>query len=462
MKLLVEEWAQENLNENTLEIFRESIVCYKAGAYRSAYLMSYLAFKQTIRERILETSEYPNSFTEEEWSKIVISKLKDDNYWEGYLNKIVLQEQVKESKKGDIRLNEIFIYSNPCRIICRFKYWRDVRNSCAHAKSESINAATIEQFWSYLYDDLNEFYILGGKKYLMNKLIDSYKYYISEQGKNVDKLIVDIKSVYGDELKQFFEKFLDELKKVNMNLANENNVGFWKKIIFNKSDAIIKAFIENISEKKDIFLDFYRFFSSILQLVVENDSRFIQEYINPLLCRNRCDNSFLLNNSFWDILSSNVLYRDNIIDINNITLNIDNFRLINTINLDEYKILLLNEHKVFKSFILNAGKAFFYTDASSHWSYYCHGNPINDELLIQYFNLVEWDKELIEKIDTAYKDVIESKESRGNSDSLYNAEKRLNAYEDIVINNIEKIKKYCKNNNMDLSLYQSIIKLCNK
>lgn len=459
MKLEVENWARENLNENAMEIFEESIICYKAGAYRSAYIMSYLAFKQTIRERVIETAQHPDSFTQEEWNNKVIVKLKDDSHWEGYLNKIVVQEQVEKNKKDDIRLNEIFKYSNSNRIICRFKYWRDIRNSCAHAKNERINSSTVEQFWNYIYDDLSEFYVLGGKEYLMNELMDSYKYYISDNGKNLGRLIMDIKIVYKDEIELFFDVFLDNLRKVNSNFdfVDESNVGFWKKIICNQNDEIIKGFIMGVAKKKEIFLNFYKFFNVILQLIIENDSKFIQDYINPLLCRTIQHNKFLLNDNFWSILSNNIIYKDSIININTITSNVDNFILIDRMNLDEYKICLLNKYNVLKLFILNAGRDFFNNNSQCQWDYYSYGNPIKDSMIIKYFNLVKWDEQLIEKIDNAYTEIEENMKSRTNHGSCLNANTRLKVYQTIITDNMEKIKKYCDDNDIDLSQYNNII-----
>ncbi|MBZ0314691.1 hypothetical protein AB2T96_19690 [Clostridium butyricum] len=61
MNLKIEEWAYKNLTDSANELMKESILCYKLGAYRSAYLMSYLAFKQTIRERIMNAPSYPDA-----------------------------------------------------------------------------------------------------------------------------------------------------------------------------------------------------------------------------------------------------------------------------------------------------------------------------------------------------------------------------------------------------------------
>lgn len=62
MKIKIENWAENNLVDNAKILMKESVSCYKIGAYRSAYIMSYLAFKQTIRERIISASTYPEYY----------------------------------------------------------------------------------------------------------------------------------------------------------------------------------------------------------------------------------------------------------------------------------------------------------------------------------------------------------------------------------------------------------------
>lgn len=79
---------------------KESVSCYKIGAYRSAYIMSYLAFKQTIRERIImspiHTECYENS---SEWDRNVVSSLKSDDKWEDTINNIIEANPKKETGK---------------------------------------------------------------------------------------------------------------------------------------------------------------------------------------------------------------------------------------------------------------------------------------------------------------------------------------------------------------------------
>ncbi|MGU9483667.1 hypothetical protein ACV31K_07175, partial [Clostridium perfringens] len=257
MKSEIEIWSEKNLTDNAKVLMQESIACYKIGAYRSAYIMSYLAFKQTIRERVITAPSYPDCYVDNiEWNNNVVELLKKDDKWEETINKII---EANPEKKKDNKFASIFMYSNREKVLIRYKYWKNIRNSCAHAKNESIDSATIEQFWNYIKDDLSEFYVLGGKTYLMNELIDCYKYYDCD-AKDIAHLLMDIKIIYKDELKEFFKEFLNNLIKVKRSLINNKNIKFWEQIIFNHEDIIKNEFVASICEKQEIFLDFYKYF----------------------------------------------------------------------------------------------------------------------------------------------------------------------------------------------------------
>ena len=66
-------WIIENDFEDN-ELFQESLICYCNRAYKAAYMFSYLAFIEYIRDSIIEYKGIPIRF-EEEWTE----KLKNDN-----------------------------------------------------------------------------------------------------------------------------------------------------------------------------------------------------------------------------------------------------------------------------------------------------------------------------------------------------------------------------------------------
>ncbi|MFC7358629.1 hypothetical protein ACFQO1_13110, partial [Jejudonia soesokkakensis] len=57
MKLPMEKWLDEqDVSEQAKSTFQEAMICYKAGAYRAAYLFSYLFFMLVVRDRILQAN----------------------------------------------------------------------------------------------------------------------------------------------------------------------------------------------------------------------------------------------------------------------------------------------------------------------------------------------------------------------------------------------------------------------
>ncbi|MBE1554855.1 hypothetical protein [Sporosarcina limicola] len=453
MKLEIEVWARKSLGEDALSLMEESVACYKIGAYRSAYLMSYLAFKQTLRERIQKSPAYPECYeNRNEWDRNVLKVLRDDDKWENFINEIV------EINKVGVKLNDIFMYINREKSINKYNYWKDIRNSCAHAKDEHITSATVEQFWNYLRDNLSEFYVLGGKAYLMSELIDSYNYYISDKKKDISRLLMDIEIVYKQEIKQFFLDFLNQLMAGKKNLINDVNYEFWEAIIHCNEDAIKDAFISSICEKKEIFLDFYKYYPIVLNLIVNLDSRFIKDYINLLLCS---EISYIntYKEYFWRILINSLGLQAQSIDIKSITSDYDNFILIEHIEVDGYQKALLNEHNVFKSFIIGAGRDLFKNDSSDHWSYYAWGNIKNDSYVVKYFDYVQWDLELLGMIDSWFGYLKKNVKSRRNPDSKYNGMRRIGTYNKIISNSSDRIQKFCTKQNINLEDYTNINEL---
>ncbi len=445
MRFEIENWSEKNLIGNSKILMNESVSCYKIGAYRSAYIMSYLAFKQTIRERIITSPTYPECYANStEWDRNVVSLLKSDDRWEETINDIIEANPKKETGK---KYASIFKFPNRERTLMRYGYWKDIRNSCAHAKEAYIDSSTVEQFWNYIKEELSQFYVLGGKTYLMNELIECYKYYDCDE-KDISYLLKDIKIVYKNELKEFFKEFLDNLIKVNRYLINSGNFKFWEKIIFNEEDLIKEAFALNICEKQDLFLQFYNYFHDILKLTINCDKRFIQNYINPLLC-NELSNKYLYRNHFWKILCNSLIENPKSIDIDEITSNYNNFILIKDININEYEKCLLNKYKVFNKFILNSGKDMFKNDKDSHWEYYSYGNVKDDYYIVKCFDYIEWDIEIIKKIEWSYEELKNNMKMRSNLDSRIKGNKRIKLYKEIILKNKDNIEKVCSDTSLE-------------
>ena len=98
------EWIIENDFENN-ELFQESLVCYCNRAYKAAYMFSYLAFIEYLRDIILEYKGVPIKF-EEKWREKF--EKKNDGKGDAERKKIIGDEWNK------IR-NDLCFCNNDCR-----------------------------------------------------------------------------------------------------------------------------------------------------------------------------------------------------------------------------------------------------------------------------------------------------------------------------------------------------------
>lgn len=135
MKLQVELWAEKvkPFGEEAEYLFKESVLCYKVGAYTSAFLMSYLAFRTAVRHRILKCTYRPSKYNNEQmWNFNICDPLKTDDSWEDALDKIL------EANHENIKA--IIYFENREKALTDLKYWRNIRNACAHAKKQPLIA----------------------------------------------------------------------------------------------------------------------------------------------------------------------------------------------------------------------------------------------------------------------------------------------------------------------------------
>lgn len=389
MKLFIEEWAEKNLTDDANKLMEEAVICYKVGAYRASYIMSYLAFKTTIRGRLLSTQK-PDYISEERWKYNVIEPIKDDNKWERGLD-----ELVKSSCADGKEEKAVFKFTDYERIKSRYMYWKDIRNSCAHAKNEHISSSTVEQFWNYMQDDISEFYVSGGKEYLLDRFCYLFKYYNTEGEDELKKVLKEISVLYKEETKDFFEKFF-WYNRSFIHL-NSNNIDFWKVVINSDNEIIRTAFIDFLYDHIDFFIIWYEKFPNLFCLMESRHEIFIQESLSPKIE----NGNYIQPNIFWSLLVKIIRNDIKKINLDKVTSDWNRFQLIEYINLNEDDMLVLHNNKVFQKFLLNCGKEYFYNILI----------PIKKicEDLVRYveicFEYVEWDINIVDKINCSYSEV---------------------------------------------------------
>ena len=450
MKLLIEDWSQKNLTENAVDLMEEAVMCYKVGAYRSAYLMSYLAFKTTIRERVLNAPQ-PDGIDDRCWKDQILAPLDNDNKWEETLNNIVIA--AKDEGKG---VGAVFKYTNYDRIKNRYEYWKNIRNSCAHAKDEHITSSTVEQFWNYMQDDLPVFYVLGGKQYLLDKLCYDYKYFQTVGREELENVLKDISIIYKRDVTECFSLFYDRIPRCLQ--LDDRNVEFWEIIINGTNKEIQEGFLDFFYSRNDaeLFMHWYQLFPQLFHLMINIHREIIQETLAPRLEKQRY---YLSEDVFWHLLVEILKVDGKLINIDTVTSDYYKFKMIEKMNLNEEELEVLHKYKVFKKFLLYAGYKFFKNDSDSHFKYYSYGSETEDTDIELCFQYVEWDIDVVEKLNNAISELESSCECRSNQYSIENGKIRKKIYKKIVCQYKNNIEDTIQKSQKDIGEYKFIFNL---
>lgn len=198
MKLPIEDWVeQKGFNNNIKQLFGESLICFKNGAYRAGLLYSHTAFLTIVRNIILKGKK-PLSIQQSRWDSIT-QKLQNEDSWE----EAVLDELFNSS-------SSIFLMKEHVRQ--QIRYWKDRRNDSAHYKDNAIESYHIESYWSFLQSNLSKITLEGGKDSLIQKFVDHFNDALTPPGTDFSYLIQEIDSaVEKSELQIFFDELLGRI-----------------------------------------------------------------------------------------------------------------------------------------------------------------------------------------------------------------------------------------------------------
>lgn len=230
--------SSTSINNEVIEIFEESIKCYKIGAYRSAIVMAFNGFQIVIKNRIIydkdkmiaELNSIGNDKDKYLINKLNENKLDDENKWE---------DELKEMLAGD-RFNTIFNISAKNTISKEWEIWRSRRNTGAHGKSYKLISADVESFYSWIIQSLNILYPFTH----INNILDEIDKYFSDKyeysnDKSVDKLLNDIIILEDDNL----NKVIDRMYNYYNNRNDKRILYIFKELLYNeKSKKTISNF----------------------------------------------------------------------------------------------------------------------------------------------------------------------------------------------------------------------------
>lgn len=285
----------------------------------------------------------------------------------------------------------------------------------------------------------------------ISKFIDKYDYYLTVGDEEVKRLIKEISNTYSGYVRDYFESVYK--KKASYFNINSKNKEFWLNILDTEDKVVRDGFVEFLYNHSDLFTDvWYREFPELFKMIVDKHKIFIQKELAPVLEKNY----YIDKEVFWRLLYDILEYDSQLIDLFKITNQYNKLMMINEYNFNKNEIAVFNKYKVFKQFINNAGKEYFYNDSSAQWDYYSYGNNYNDDYPEMCFKLIEWDLELIEKLDEAYSYLEDNIKSRSNTESICNGNSRRNSYDKVIRNNSNKILFVIKNSNQDISEFKYI------
>lgn len=245
MKIPFEKWLEENnIPGEAMELFSESIICYKISSYRSAFIMSFIAFQNVLKQRILGTSNIPTGITQQWWGR-TCSDLGDEDKWD----KAVL-DCVKITNP-----NRVFLIS--ASVVSEYEAYRVIRNKCAHGKTGKVDNYHVESFWNFIQETFYKFVINGGKSGLIQMIENHYDRTITPLGVDVQPIVNNIMiGVQDGELIALLEEIYAFSEEKSVAFASRFTkrdavIDLWDKLV-NESDLRIHdAVIKFIMDKKE-------------------------------------------------------------------------------------------------------------------------------------------------------------------------------------------------------------------
>jgi hypothetical protein len=196
MTLPVEVWlSDQTFSDEARSLFVEAIVCYKAGAYRAAFLLSYVAMQTVVGDRLLEAKP-PTGFLQPEWNSIQ-NEIRDED------------ERDKKTYEAIIRsARPIFLITDDLRQ--QVTYFKNRRNDCAHGKSNETGAAHIEALWLFLRSNLPKLVVGGSEEALIREIHDHFDPMITPPGQPLEPLVKRIhSSVLKANWRRFFARIIE-------------------------------------------------------------------------------------------------------------------------------------------------------------------------------------------------------------------------------------------------------------
>lgn len=253
MKLRFEDWIKANKFPASIEeILDDAVICYKNNVSRAALLLSYIAFMNILRNRIL-LSRRPNLFPDGEWRQLQKNVTKDDSWESAVFDATQQQEKIDNAKKRT--KDPVFSINESIRK--QISYWKDRRNDCAHFKNNHIDTFHVDAFWAFLESNLSKITIEGGQQSLLDKFAIHFDVKFTPKGKDVTPLIKEIEySVEDTELNNFWKLLFSVVDNTYDLMPCDELLSLIEKIITNTTDKIQRSLLNFLITEKTLLYDY--------------------------------------------------------------------------------------------------------------------------------------------------------------------------------------------------------------
>lgn len=265
MKIKFQSWVDnQGFSQDAKALFDESIKCYRVGAYRGAFLMSYVGFLVVVKERIL-SSPTPASIGETHWEEGVLKKLRNEDEWEKHTFEII-------SKKNSESKSKYLLLSN--HLLSDLDYFKRRRNDCAHAKETTIDYSHVEVFWNFLQSHLAKFIVNGGKDGLLDKLEKHYDPKYTRPNTDPTHLVDEIPLVVEKiEIPDLLAEIDNKYVPLSDPFFKGDALSFWSIIAHHSNQKIHDGFIHFVAKEDTIFSVFMHYFPDKVDYFDINSSR---------------------------------------------------------------------------------------------------------------------------------------------------------------------------------------------
>ena len=256
MQLPIETWlTTQPLTQDARDLFAESAICFKAGAYRAALLFAYLGFQSTIRDRIL-TAGPPSGITPPHWSSIQ-RDLRGDETWDA-----------KAFEATQNKKHQIFIIADELR--GQIEYWKNRRNDCAHSKANAIGSPYVESFYLFIQSSLAKMVVNGSSQGLLAKIALHFDPTYTSPGADPLLLAIELASVIDrHHMTDFFDQLIGVFSTTSLmgTFVRGESVIFFDAIYRQPDQAIQAAFTTYLLAREDLLVRFLRSFPSRVLLL---------------------------------------------------------------------------------------------------------------------------------------------------------------------------------------------------